>query len=178
MKKLGANTYKHLSEDIRKERAKELVEVLLEVGINFATGVPCAVQKYIIKEIEKRREILHVPAVRESEAIGIAAGAVIGGRKAVIYMQNSGFLNSIHNISSLLLTYKIPVTFLITWRGCPGEDATHHLIDGKITLPILSLLKIKYFIIFQHNIRNLILKASKILEKNKSVALIVKRGVF
>ena len=173
------HTYKPLSGVIRKERAKKLVSALVKVGVNFATGVPCAVQKYIIKEIEKRKEIIHIPAVREGEAIGIGAGASMSGKKVVIYMQNSGFLNSIHDISSLLLTYDIPVIFLITWRGCPGEDAVHHKIDGKITLPILSLLKIKYFIPSPSTIKKSVISANNIFEKEgKSVALIIKRGVF
>ncbi|MEM4461129.1 MAG: thiamine pyrophosphate-binding protein [Nanopusillaceae archaeon] len=171
-------TFKPLSEDIRKKRAKALVDALVEIGVNFSTGVPCAIQKYIIREFERRKEIVHVPAVREGESIGIAAGASMAGRKVVIYMQNSGFLNSIHDISSLILTYKIPVIFLITWRGCPGEDAIQHLIDGRITLPILSLLGIKYYILTPEKIESLVKKANKIIEKEKCVALIVKRGVF
>ncbi len=172
-------TYKPLSGVIRKKRAKELVRSLVKVNVNFATGVPCAVQKYIIREIEKNKNIFHIPAIREGEAIGIAAGAAMAGNKVVIYMQNSGFLNSIHDISSLLLSYKIPVIFLITWRGCKGEDATHHLIDGKITLPILSLLNIKYYIISPTTIKSSVYRANKSLEKkNRPVALIIKRGVF
>lgn len=172
------NTYKPLSEDIRKRRAKILVKSLIKIGVNFATGVPCAVQKYITKEICKTKKILHIPAVREGEAIGIAAGASIAGKKVIVYMQNSGFLNSLHDISSLILTYKIPIIFLITWRGCPGEDAIHHLIDGKITLPILDILKIKYFILTPTNIKKSVLKTKILLEKGDSSTLIIRRGVF
>ncbi len=173
------HTYKPLSEVIRKKRAKKLVNTLVKVGVNFATGVPCAVQKYIIKEIEEREEITHIPAVREGEAVGIGAGASMSGKKVVIYMQNSGFLNSIHDISSLLLTYAIPVIFLITWRGCPGDDAVHHKIDGRITLPVLSLLKIKHFIPSPTTIETSVITANKVFEMGKKpVALIIKRGVF
>lgn len=179
MRKLRGESCRHLSEGIRKSRAKKLVNALININVNFATGVPCAVQKYIIEEIERKRKILHVLAVREGEAIGIGAGATMGGKKVVIYMQNSGFLNSIHDITSLLLTYKIPVIFLITWRGCPGENAIHHLIDGKIMLPILSLLKIRYFIPSEHTIEECVFRANKVFEKNKEcVALCLKRGVF
>lgn len=172
-------SYKPLSGDIRRERAKKLVDSLVEIGINFATGVPCAVQKYIIREIEKRkRKILHIPAVREGEAVGIGAGASIAGKKVLIYMQNSGFLNCIHDITSLLLTYKIPVLFSVTWRGCPGEDAVHHLIDGEIMLPILSLLKIKYFVLSPENIRESVIRAGKELDRGKCAILVIKRGVF
>lgn len=170
--------YKPLSGAIRRKRAKELVNALLKIKIDSVTGVPCAVQKYIIKEIENRKRILHIPAVREGEAVGIAAGAAIAGRRVAVYMQNSGFLNSIHDISSLLLTYRIPILFLITWRGCPGEDAVHHLIDGKITLPILSLLKIKYFIPSAGDIQKCVFKAGKVLDKGKCSALVIRRGVF
>lgn len=48
-------------------------------------------------------------------------------------MQNSGLMNSLNDLSSLLITYKIPILFIVSWRGAPGEDAPQHLINGIAT---------------------------------------------
>ena len=116
----------------------KLANLLKKKGFNFVTGIPCGVQKHIIRNFSQDKKIKHVQAVRESEAIGIAAGAVLSGKKSIVYMQNSGFFDSINDITSLLMTYKLPVLFLITWRGAPGEDAPQHLINGNI-MPFILL---------------------------------------
>lgn len=126
---------------LREERIKQesrLFELLKRCGIDFATGVPCGVQKYLISSLSTDTEIKHVPATKESEAIGIAAGAYLAGRTPLIYMQNSGLLNSINDITSLLIAYKIPAIFTVSWRGAPGEDAPQHLINGCATTKILD----------------------------------------
>lgn len=191
-------TYKPLGEDIRRKRAEKLVDIFIESDYTFTAGVPDAVLQFIIDEFDKRKEILHVQAVREGEAIGICAGASLGGRKAVAYMQNSGFFNSLHDISSLLITYDIPMLFLISWRGCPYskyESAVHHLIDGMNMLKVLEMLGIDYRIIdiedsvadiltdmdFYLRIRHKILPIKKLkdfLKGNKLRALLILRGVF
>jgi len=190
--------YKPLRADIRQERAEKLMDILIESGYSFASGVPDAVLKYIIDEFDNREEILHVQAVREGEAIGICAGASLGGRRAIAYMQNSGFFNSLHDISSLLITYDIPILFIISWRGCPHskyETAVHHFIDGINMLKVLKMLGIDYRIVdiedsvadvltdmdFYLRIRHKILPIKKLkdfFEEDELKALLILRGVF
>lgn len=46
-----------------------------------------------------------IPVTSEQEAIGIACGVELGGGSAVVFMQDSGFLNCINNITSLVTPY-------------------------------------------------------------------------
>ena len=55
-------------------------------------------------------------------------------------MQNAGFGNSISTITSLVQLYKIPLIFLIGWRGYLSSDAPEHLLFGKIQPEILKSL--------------------------------------
>ncbi|MFA6404712.1 MAG: hypothetical protein WCW03_01815 [Candidatus Paceibacterota bacterium] len=57
----------------------------IESGVNFATGVPCGVLKHIIRNLNNDTRVLHVPANRESEAIGLAAGAYLAGKTPIVY---------------------------------------------------------------------------------------------
>ncbi len=151
-------------------------ELLKREGINFVTGVPCGVQKYIIKNFMNSKKIIHIPALRESEAIGLAAGAWLSGLKPTIYMQNSGFFNSINDITSLLLAYKIPVIMIVSWRGAPGEDAPQHFINGRNTKPLLRLLKIPYYTLTKTNLEVVVKKCVKNLGNNKCSVILIKRG--
>jgi sulfopyruvate decarboxylase subunit alpha len=166
---------------IEKEKwntAKKIVELIKKFGINFATGVPCAVQKELIALISNDNDILHIPATREEEAIGIAAGAYLGGKLPVVYMQNSGLGNSINAISSLLIAYKIPVLLLVTWRGYPGEDAPQHLPMGKATPKIFESLEISYYELKKENVEDMIqLAIREMLNKSLPVAILLIRGI-
>ncbi|NHI91956.1 MAG: sulfopyruvate decarboxylase subunit alpha [Candidatus Lokiarchaeota archaeon] len=162
------------------EHANEIHDVFKLHGIDFATGVPCGVQKNIIYNLINDPDIIHISATREAEAIGIAAGAYLAGKKPVVYMQNSGLFNCSNDIASLLIPYKIPIFLSITWRGCPGEDAPQHLITGKATISLLKSINIPYFVIEKSNRNDIINKLSLLFEKMEinqvPVVILLKRG--
>ena len=47
-------------------------------------------------------------------------------------MQNAGFANSLSTITSLVQLYRIPMIFLIGWRGFLSNDAPEHKKTGEI----------------------------------------------
>ncbi|MBU0959066.1 MAG: hypothetical protein KKB31_03925, partial [Nanoarchaeota archaeon] len=73
-------------------------EQLKKKGFNFSTGIPCGVLKHFISNLETDKNFIHVKSQNEPESIGIAAGAYLGGKKPIIYMQNSGLLKSTNEL--------------------------------------------------------------------------------
>ncbi|HZP40602.1 MAG TPA: thiamine pyrophosphate-binding protein, partial [Candidatus Binatia bacterium] len=114
--------------------ADRFVDRLLAAGFDFFTGVPCSLVGPVIAELERRR--LYFPETREDAALGVAAGAYLGGRFPLVVMQNSGLGVSLNALASLHLLYRIPALLLVTWRGWRGEDAPEHLVMGRV-LPAL-----------------------------------------
>jgi len=138
--------YNQLSEG-RSARADLIHRLFKEAGVDFASGVPCGVLKHIIKNLSEDTSVLHIPANRESEAIGLVAGAFLAGRTPVVYMQNSGLFAASNDIASLLVPYKIPVILTVSYRGCEGEDAVQHIATGRATEKLLEALGLPYDII-------------------------------
>jgi len=118
--------------------ATEFCSMLKNQGFNFSTGVPCSILKDIILSLSSDPDIPYIPATREDEALGIATGASLAGRKPIVLMQNSGLGSTIDPLTSLNMLYKIPVLLLISWRGYQGKDAPQHLIMGEITIKLLE----------------------------------------
>jgi sulfopyruvate decarboxylase TPP-binding subunit len=58
---------------------------------------------------------------REEEAVGIAAGAWMGGMPGVVLMQTSGFATLPNVLASLVVPFQIPVLMIISERGTLGE---------------------------------------------------------
>lgn len=161
------------------EYADYLHNVMKRYKIDFATGVPCGEQKHIIYNLSHDPDVLHIPATREAEAIGIAAGAYLAGKKPVVYMQNSGLFDSSNDIASLLIPYKIPLLLSVSWRGCPGEDAPQHLVTGKATKSLLDSLEILYEILEKDNIDRIMSNLFKSMEKKQTpVAILIGKGWY
>ena len=157
---------------------KAFCALLKKNGFNFYTGVPCSILSNIINYLFDNRDFAYIPATREDEAIGIAVGAYMGGKKPVVLMQNSGLGHSINALTSLVLLYKIPILFIISWRGYKGKDAPEHLLMGKYMLKFLRTMKVPVRILSKNRLEKQVEEASQILmESEGPVALILRRGI-
>ena len=76
-------------------------QTLIKDGYNFFTGVPDSGLKPFINEIIESG-VKHIIATNEGQAIGIAVGAELAGKKSCVYLQNSGLGNIINPITSIL----------------------------------------------------------------------------
>jgi sulfopyruvate decarboxylase TPP-binding subunit len=90
-------------------------------------------------------------------------------------MQNAGFANSISTIASLVDLYKIPLIFLIGWRGYLKTDAPEHLKIGKIQNKLLQALDLKTKIVTDENWKRNCEWAIKKNQNNESCAIVVRR---
>ena len=64
-----------------------------------------------IGENVNSKKIKYVGATSEGEAVGIASGAWLAGKKSVVMIQNSGLGNTINPLTSLNYPFKIPILF-------------------------------------------------------------------
>jgi len=99
---------------------------------DFIVGVPCSRLKDFTDRIEN-----YIPCTREDEAMALAVGAYLAGKKPLVFLQNSGLGNVVDIITSLLKPYGIKIDLLISVRNKPE----HHIFMGKITKKLLKLLE-------------------------------------
>lgn len=160
-------------------KKKDFHSLIKEKGYNFSTGVPCGVLKNFIKDFKGDSSFLDVISQNEPESVGVSVGAYLGGKKPIIYMQNSGFFKSSNELGSLVIPYKIPLTFLISHRGGKGEDAPQHFVTGGITTNFLDMLKLNYFYLEEGGLEeNLNVLEKEYLCGKSSVILVKREGKF
>ncbi len=106
-----------------------------EAGFDFATGVPCSILTGLINAALGEASFRYVGAANEGDAVAIAAGAELGGRRAIVLSQNSGFGNAVNPLTSLSIPFAIPCLFVTTWRGEPdgAPDEPQHEVMGRMT---------------------------------------------
>lgn len=122
--------------------SKKIVKNLKTAGIDFFLSVPCKLLSNIIEILENDKTIYYSSVPREEEGMGICAGAYLGNKFPCILMQNTGLGNSVNAISSLLQLYQMPIVFLISYRGTPGEQVGAQSNMAKITKEILDILHV------------------------------------
>jgi phosphonopyruvate decarboxylase len=114
-------------------------------GFDLYAGVPCSYLTPLINHVSGGEGLDYVAAANEGDAVAVAAGAVLGGRRAVAMFQNSGLGNAVSPLTSLTWTFRVPVLLVVTWRGEPGEaDEPQHELMGAITPRQLELMEIPW----------------------------------
>ncbi len=123
---------------------RKIADIIESSGITPVMSLPCMLLAGIIEEINRRESIKHIPVCREEEGVGIAAGAVLAGKKPLILMQNSGLGNSINAIMSLTSLYRLPLFLLMSHRGGASEKIAAQVPMGIAAPKILKTLNIDY----------------------------------
>lgn len=165
---------------------KFFIDKLEENNINFFTGVPDSLLKNICAYIEDNKDENHnIIAANEGAAMGLATGHYLAtGEIPVVYMQNSGEGNIINPLASLTdkEVYNIPILLIIGWRGRPGvHDEPQHIKQGKVTLPLLETMEIKYTILSkdENEFTNQLNDVIEYMAKTKeSFAFVVEKDTF
>ena len=125
--------------------AEEFVGPALARGYSFWAGVPCSFLTPFINYVIQSPDLDYIGAASEGEALGIAAGAHLAGRRTVVICQNSGLGNAVNPLTSLNYTFRIPTLFITTHRGEPGlGDEPQHELMGQITGDLLSTMRIPW----------------------------------
>lgn len=152
------------------------VQGLQDLGVNFFTGVPDSILGGIIEELMTRK--VYTPAVREDEAVAMAAGAYMAGKIPAVLMQNSGLGTSLNTLISLNMMYRQPCILLISWRGFQGNDAPEHLVMGETMLPLLDTMKIPYRILSEQTLADDFRWMGQTFMKQRvPLALVMKKGI-
>ena len=121
--------------------ADDFIGHATRAGFDFYTGVPCSYLTPLINGVLSDRTLRYVGAASEGEAVAIAAGAWLAGRRTVVMCQNSGLGNAVNPLTSLNAPFAIPTLFITTWRGRPGEpDEPQHEVMGAITHDLIRLM--------------------------------------
>ena len=122
-----------------------LLANLLDQGYDFFSGVPDSGLKTFIADVSGLPEGRHIPATVESEAVGLAAGAYLAGRRPCVYLQNAGLGHIINPLASLCIPYEIEVLLVIGHR----HTLPQHRVMGDVDQKLLELIGWERYLIVE-----------------------------
>ena len=117
----------------------EIYRVLKQAHVSQASYVPDAGHTQLIELLHADPEIQTTVLTTEEEGIAVAAGAWLGGQRAVLLLQSSGVGNCV-NMLSLVSNCRFPLLMLITMRGEWAEFNPWQVPMGSATPGALQLM--------------------------------------
>ena len=161
-------------------QAKDFVKQAERKGYSFWTGVPCSFLTPFYNTVLQTKSLRFVAAASEGEAVAIALGSYLGGHKAVVMCQNSGFGNMVNPLTSLNACFEIPALLITSHRGQPGvKDEPQHKVMGEILPRLIETLQIPWreFPSETSQIEDVLSEADDYMDKKKKpFALILRKG--
>ena len=124
----------------------DFVEVARARGFALWAGVPCSYLTGFLNRVAGDSELDYIAASNEGDAVALAAGAALGGRRAVALFQNSGLGNAVNPLTSLVHPHRMPLLLIVSLRGDPAgaPDEPQHALMGATTTRLLELMDIRW----------------------------------
>jgi sulfopyruvate decarboxylase TPP-binding subunit len=121
-----------------------LLATLKENDVRLVTYVPDNVLTPLIKGAAADNYFMSLCATREDEAVGVVAGAWMGGLRGVIMMQTSGFGVVPNALASLIVPSQIPAILIVSERGTLGEFNIGQVMVSRTMRPTLDSLAVMH----------------------------------
>lgn len=151
-----------------------LIEQLHNAGISHVISVPDGYLAPMIKKIEADDSLHHTYAAREEEALAIASGLAMAGKKPLVMMQNSGFLNSLGCFSTLCQNYRTPFVLLLANRGNLYDKNSYDIPKIRYMDGLLKQMNLLHYSCHQYRDEaNLLRFAQNVAETAEEPALLL-----
>lgn len=124
--------------------ADDLYRLLRAHGIAQISYVPDAGHARLITLANEDPAVHAVALTSEEEGVALAAGADLGGERAVLLMQSSGVGNCL-NMLSLIKNGRFPFLTFVTMRGEFGEQNPWQIPMGQAVQPCLEAMGVICF---------------------------------
>ena len=134
---------------MKPDLAERTVAGLKAAGIDFVSYIPETRLSEILPVMKADGAFTLVPVASEAEAVGIAAGAALGGKRAAVYMEGTGLFVSTYNLLTIGERYGVPMLLLVAYVGSFEDQRNSYLFShyGNKTQGILETLGIQYSIV-------------------------------
>jgi len=131
-----------LSADAAGRWPQDVYQVLKAADVRQMAYVPDAGHSTLIRLFGADPDVVANVLTTEEEGIAIAAGAWLGGQRAVLLMQSSGVGNCI-NMLSLPAIARFPLLMLVTMRGEWAEFNPWQMLMSRATQPALEAIGVR-----------------------------------
>jgi sulfopyruvate decarboxylase TPP-binding subunit len=139
-----------MDQPARRLSGSAIVEAVHQSGVEYILSVPdISTSEGLLYPLARDKRFKLIRVCKEDETVGIAAGLSYRGKRALILIQHTGFLDSINAVRAVAVEYELPVCMMIGLLNKePDVPPTQSSVYGvKITEPILDAMGIRHDLI-------------------------------
>lgn len=152
----------------------ETIAGLKEAGVDFVCYLPDEWLGSLCDRIREDPHFQTIPVVNEGEGVAMCAGAWLGGRRAVMIMENSGIRMACEELARLGLGQGVPVLMLMSYRGDLGDVPTWAQASGWTLEPVAQALRISYRVLRNvDDIRRTVRRAPRTMAGSKNHVAVI-----
>jgi sulfopyruvate decarboxylase subunit alpha len=141
------------AEDAKAElHGKNIIMAIKAANVEFVLSVPDIVTSSgLLRPIANDPMLRLIRVCKEDECVGIASGLMYTGKRAVILIQYTGFLDSLNAIRAVAVEYKQPICMLVGLLGHEPERAPNDSgrYGVRIIEPICDAMGIPHHLVSQ-----------------------------
>ena len=100
-----------------------VVQALVSAGVTHVVWLPDSELGQWDTALRSSRELHLIRACREGEAIAIAAGLLLGGKRPVVLIQCTGFFEAGDALRNVVHDLKLPLFLVVGARGWKAHQA-------------------------------------------------------
>jgi sulfopyruvate decarboxylase subunit alpha len=127
------------------ERSAAIIAGLEAIQPRYVLMLPSSTLKAILGHFLAAPGVQTFPVPREEEGVGILAGLVLAGQRAVMIIQDNGIGNLITALTTFPQAYHVQMLIVVARRGGLGEyNSMIHLVSEHAEAP-LDAARIRYF---------------------------------
>ena len=130
--------------------AHRVFDELKKCGITHIVGLPDSTLRFLFDPgLFRQYRMVMVPVCREGEAIAIAAGLLLGGKKPVVMHDSPGFFEAGDSVRGLALDLQLPLLLIISYQSREGDAPSTDSRDSRHIFlePILDAWGIKHYLV-------------------------------
>ncbi|MBI2872844.1 MAG: hypothetical protein HYY00_06615 [Chloroflexi bacterium] len=142
-------------------------------GVTHVVWLPDSESNFMYQAMMADKSFDLVSVCREGESMAVAAGLMLGGKKPVVLIQNTGLMESGDSVRGLVLDLDLPLVMMIGYRGWTGHRVTTDSA-ARYLEPILTAWHINHYVIESNRDVSLISNAFEEAERtHRAVAVLV-----
>ena len=129
--------------------AIDLLQALRDVGVTDVVAVPDTHQRSLITLLDQDEGIRFIQAATEDEAVALAAGLIVGGRKPLVQIQHAGLYACVNHLRGIAGDGRFPMVFMIGLLGRDPYRAPSEHAGSMVALaePLLDTLKVPRYLL-------------------------------
>ena len=123
-----------------------VVQVLRDEKVSHVIALPDSETRHMYDALTAEPGMELVPIAREGEAIPIAAGLWIAGKRPVVSIQNAGLFEAGDALRGMALGINLPLVMFVGYRGFTRHGDTPDTA-AQMLEPYLHLWRVEYFVV-------------------------------